>query len=424
MDKLRKSTVAFKRRRSQLHKNQISETSKNEAKEGTMYQSGIGLNLNSSATAMEVNNSELSITELYGINAAITKQQQEQYENAVPKYTSRPTVQKEKFDDSKFYHFVLFDIETNSTGKSAEVCQLAAVDRSDKQFSCYILPTRDIDSHASKVNKLSVKTVNGIRRLFKDNRPVEACELSQVLRQFLTFLRASVDSASTRSTKPVCTILAGHNAATFDIPILLRNGGENFIAELSSISSIRFADTLTLMKSLIKSKHFSLQNAEGQFPKPGQSSVYEHLFQTTFDAHDALEDVIALRRILLSSRLALSDEMLVNRSSVISVKDAAEDLKYLDNRHQRLLSFRGKLYNPGHADSPIKQSIAEKIAGSGLRYEDMNNLYQRFGRKGLVCILTRPPLSSRASLPRVTNTTRIVSAILKHFEEISKDSAT
>ncbi|XP_022787160.1 uncharacterized protein LOC111327279 [Stylophora pistillata] len=256
-----------------------------------------------------------------------------------------PQFKKEKFDDSKFYHFVLFDIETNSTGKSAEVCQLAAVDRSGKQFSCYILPTRDIDSHASKVNKLTVKTVNGIRRLFNNNRLVEAFELSQVLRQFLTFLRASIDSASTRSTKPVCTILAGHNAATFDIPILLRNGGENFIAELSSISSIRFADTLTLMKSLIKSKHSSIQNAEGKFPKPGQSSVYEHLFQTTFDAHDALEDVIALRRILLSPRLALSDEMLVNRSSVISVKDAAEDLKYLDNRHQRLLSFRGKLYN-------------------------------------------------------------------------------
>ena len=76
-----------------------------------MYESGIGLNLNSSSTTMELNNSELSITELYGINAAITKQQQEQYENAVLKYTSRPTVQKEKFDDSKFYHFVLFDIE-------------------------------------------------------------------------------------------------------------------------------------------------------------------------------------------------------------------------------------------------------------------------------------------------------------------------
>lgn len=108
-----------------------------------MYESGIGLNLNSSVTTLELNNSELSITDLYDVTAAVTKQQQEQYENAVPKYTSRSTVQKEKFDDSKFYHFVSFDIKTNSTGKSAEVCQLAALDRSGKQFSCYILPTRD-----------------------------------------------------------------------------------------------------------------------------------------------------------------------------------------------------------------------------------------------------------------------------------------
>ena len=82
------------------------------------------------------------------------------------------------------------------------------------------------------------------------------------------------------------------------------------------------------------------------------------------------------------------------------------------------------LYNPDCADSPIIQSIGKKIAGSGLSYEDLKDLYQPFGRKGLVCILTRPPLSSCSSLPRVTNMMRIVSAISKHFEEISKDSAT
>ena len=45
MDKNRKSAVTFKRRRSQLNKQNISDTSKKEAKEGTMYQSNIGLNL-------------------------------------------------------------------------------------------------------------------------------------------------------------------------------------------------------------------------------------------------------------------------------------------------------------------------------------------------------------------------------------------
>jgi len=156
-----KENQPFKRRQLQLNKQKISETLK-EAKEGTMYEGGIGLTLNSSETARELNNSELSIPELYGVNA-VTKHQQQEYENAVPQYTTKPSVHKEKFDISKCYNFVLFDIETNSMGKSAEVCQFAAVDRSGKRFSWYILPNRDIDSYTSKVNKLTVKTVNGIR---------------------------------------------------------------------------------------------------------------------------------------------------------------------------------------------------------------------------------------------------------------------
>ena len=245
--------------------------------------------------------------------------------------------------------------------------------------------------------------------------------LEEALAQFLNFLKASTTEASKRTTKKVCTLLAGHNAFTFDVPILLRNGGHSFVTELTSVN-IRCADTLLLFKSLIKDKHSSLQNEQGQFPKPNQSSLYEHLFKETFEAHDALEDVSALRRILFSSRVALSNEIIVNRSPLISVKDAAQDMKYLDDRHNRLLSFRGKLYHPGHQDSPVKQNIAEKMAGSGLQYSDLKNLFQRFGRKGLVCILSKPPLSARSSAPRVTRTTRIVLAIVKHFEEISNNS--
>lgn len=155
----------FKRRQLQLNKQKISETLKKESKEGTMYENAIGLTLNSSETARELNTSELSIPELYGINA-VMKRQQHEYENAVPQHTTKPSVHKEKFDISKCYNFVLFDIETNSMGKSAEVFQFAAVDRSGKRFSWYILPNRDIDSYASKVNKLTVKTVNGIPPTF------------------------------------------------------------------------------------------------------------------------------------------------------------------------------------------------------------------------------------------------------------------
>ena len=53
----------------------------------------------------------------------------------------------------KYYNFLIFDIETNKMGKSAEVCQIAVTDKSGSNtLSQYILPTKEIDVHASKVN--------------------------------------------------------------------------------------------------------------------------------------------------------------------------------------------------------------------------------------------------------------------------------
>ena len=44
-DKIQKSTVEFKRRRSQLNSQKCSQTSRKEAQEGKTYETGIGLNL-------------------------------------------------------------------------------------------------------------------------------------------------------------------------------------------------------------------------------------------------------------------------------------------------------------------------------------------------------------------------------------------
>jgi len=105
-----------------------------------MYQSNIGLNLTPETTT-ELN----TVSELCRVNNMIAKNQQEEYEKIVPNYIQRPSIKKEKYDDSTFYNFVLFDTETNSTGELAELCQLAAMDRSGENFSCYIgrFHTRD-----------------------------------------------------------------------------------------------------------------------------------------------------------------------------------------------------------------------------------------------------------------------------------------
>ncbi|KAJ7386144.1 hypothetical protein OS493_012490 [Desmophyllum pertusum] len=49
-DKIRKSTLAFKRRRANAHRQNCAQTAKKEAQEGKTYESGIGLNLDLNTT--------------------------------------------------------------------------------------------------------------------------------------------------------------------------------------------------------------------------------------------------------------------------------------------------------------------------------------------------------------------------------------
>ena len=99
------------------------------------------------------------------------------------------------------------------------------------------------------------------------------------------------------------------------------------------------------MKNLIKDKHKALELETGGYGKPNQSSLNTHLLNEQFDAHDALEDVRALRKIIFESSLNLSRKDIVENSSVTSVSHAVENMLYLDRRHELLLTFSDKLFN-------------------------------------------------------------------------------
>ena len=175
---------------------------------------------------------------------------------------------------------------------------------------------------------------------------------------------------------------------------------------------VYFADSLHLMKKLIKKKHKALELDSGGYCKPNQSIICNHLFKEQFDAHDALEDVRRLRKILFESSLSLSRKNIVENSSVISAPHAVANMLYLDQRHELLLTFSDNLFNVTDT-GPIKRSMAQNIADSGLSYDDLHKLYTRF----VVAILSNPPTTSSAKTTRVTRTKRILAAIVRHFEE-------
>ena len=332
-----------------------------------------------------------------------------EYEKLVPSYYAQPDLPKLTYDPDQTYTFVVFDTETTCTGKNAELCQLSAI-HENLVFSKYILQPGNVSSGASRVNKLSVQNINGIRKLLKENQPVETVSLDKALQEFHTFL----SQVKCSSQKESCIVLIGHNSSTFDTPILLRRSDENFRSKLSNLN-VYFGDSQILVKQLLKDKHPALQLSESASCKSNQSAVY--LKKKEFEAHDALEDVKALRKILFHSALQLNKEKLVNWSGVISVKQALASMSYLDRRHEILQTFSGRLFDPSDDNGVIKQSMAQKIAGSGLSYSHLKELYLKFGTKGLLAILSMPPSQSTATKPRVTRTKRILDAIANHFQE-------
>jgi len=164
-----------------------------------------------------------------------------------------------------------------------------------------------------------------------------------------------------------------------------------------------FADSLHVIRALIKAGNVSLQ-IDGKACKPNLSAVFETLFQERFKAHDALEDVTALHKILFDSPLNLKIAQIVNNSNLMPCSHAFADMQFLDERFERMQAFRNKLYHLHSDNGAVRQRVIKKIAESGLSYHDLENLFRRAGKEGLVAVLSKAPTTSKSTKsPRGTN---------------------
>ena len=164
-----------------------------------------------------------------------------------------------------------------------------------------------------------------------------------------------------------------------------------------------FADSLILAKQILKEQHPALRVVPSeQFGRSSLGSLYSALFDHSFPAHDALEDVKALRRVLFQSKLALTEEMLVSKSNVVSCESAFAHLQIHDRCYVRLQTFSGNLYDPVNDKGIIKKAMANKIAGSGIAYQDLHGLFREAGRKGIIAILSMPLSTVRSTKQRIT----------------------
>ena len=410
----RKKSTSCKQRRNQLHNQRIQGTARKEKREGKTYESNVGLNLEQSVQASTTNDTIPWLDQI--IEEYIPKDTLTAYEERISPYTPRPECQNIEFNGNTDYDIIILDVETNTTGKAAQLCQLSAVDKTGQNcFSEYILPDNDIDKYSTRVNKLTINSVNGKRTLFKDNLPLQTLTCQEATSQFFNYIQRCIQSRKSGTNKNICTVLIGHNARRFDIPILLRQSASDIHAGMQALG-ICFGDSLPLFEHLTKIKHPALTHSNGKTCSSNQSSIYEALFKEKFAAHDAKEDVLALRRILFSSPICVTEQDIITNCKPISSCDALKDCRYLDKRYELLQTMKFKLYSEVRSDqAPITKSMAENIAGSGLSYADLEKLFEQHGRKALVAVLSKPPTVSRNNKP-VTKTPRILAPIVQHFK--------
>ena len=146
---------------------------------------------------------------------------------------------------------------------------------------------------------------------------------------------------------------------------------------------------------------------------PDQSSYKQEdlvfsLLQTTYGAHNAVEDVMSLRQIVSFTKLSASEitkcsfSPKVVRNSILFNREKGKNIRSLD-----VLVSSGV----------CKAATAENIAGSGLNLSHLKIIYNREGEDGLLNTFT---VKNSEGQPRVTNTKRVLETVIPKLVEFFK----
>ena len=192
------------------------------------------------------------------------------------------------------------DTETTGLGMECEIIQLSCLVQGKAPFNQYLLPDKKmISESATKIHGVSVRYQNGAKQLHKNGNQLPAVSQAQGLGNFLSFIKEV--GSETR------VVLVAHNGNRFDFPILLRSMKEQGLLEQFLECRPMLLDSLEVITEEKKGRGSHLKECKGK----SLATVYEKLFGEQFNAHDSLEDVVALGRVLHSNKLQQTLEGMV-----------------------------------------------------------------------------------------------------------------
>lgn len=345
-------TRKAKIRRLELHARRIQANTTKEIREGTSYSSCIDTTDIPVDSIQEIPNPE-----------------------PLPSLNTSPIPQKSKQ--------VYFDLESTGLARTSHITQVAAVCEDDK-FSTYVTPGTAISPAASSVTGLTCR--NG--KLFKGGHLIDSVSVSKALEDLIAFLKQY----------PPPLYLVGHNIKTFDCPLLMNalesvGKQEEFLGCVSG-----FLDTKILFRTGMPGlKSYS------------QPNLVKHVTGSSdYNAHDALADVLSLQTLVLESKLNVFDS---------AYENATFSTEYVKEMHRYSKRVRANLpsLQPLIDRKILSESMARKVAGSGLNCSCLALAYRRNGVDGI-----RKVFGEKCGMKgvRVTKSSKIVSTVGDYFSQL------
>lgn len=177
---------------------------------------------------------------------------------------------------------VFFDLETGGLKTGVDILQIAAV-CGNQSFNEYVKPTRDVEPGAQEVNKLLNQEGVLMKIISQDPldlKQLQTMPINQRLQEFVTWLD-EVGSC----------FLVGHNVTFDERHFRFHLEKEGLLPNIKE-RVLGFIDTLPLYRKLYPKLH------KPAGPGHSQCALVKCLLKEDYEAHDALEDVKALERLV------------------------------------------------------------------------------------------------------------------------------
>ena len=257
---------------------------------------------------------------------------------------------------------------------------------SGRTFSTYVFPKKPMTEGAERETGISVLQ----DKMYVHGEEVQYSSMSGAADKLLNWLEGN--------NFDQCVFMA-HNGRNFDSVVLTH--ALHSVDRLEKFVSVvpAFLDTIQLFKDTL--------------PKMGsyqQKFLVQNVLQMDYRAHDAVEDITALRLLVQHANPSFATYL----KHTFSSQSPHQNWLFLRERDRNAPSLH-KL----QAEGVVKHTSLENIAGSGLNYQHLQVIFRRKGRDGLRDVLgAKNAIGKARAIASKRLLDEVVEKMSLHFEKL------